>query len=216
MMRGGPNHDSARQPFAQVDRRGVCLFGGTFDPPHIGHLMMAEVARETLDVGQVLFIPAAAPPHKLTAEIAPLADRLDMVQASIASFPQFALSTVEAERPGPSYTIDTLRIFHALGGTQLFLLVGADMLEDLPNWRGADEINRLATVVAAPRSGKPIGALAAEHARRYERAPIVLDMPELDIASSWIRDRVGGGLRVDPLLPAGVRRIIEQRGLYRP
>ncbi len=216
MTQNGPGHDGAPLRFAGTGRQSVCLFGGTFDPPHVGHLMMAEVARETLGVGRVVFIPAGAPPHKLASDITPLEDRLDMVRASIALFPQFALSTVEAQRSGPSYTVDTLRVFAAVGGAGLFLLLGADMLEDLPNWREADEINRLATIVAAPRSGKPLGALAAAHERRYGRTPIALDMPELDIASSWIRERVSGGLRVDPLLPAGVSRIIEQRGLYRP
>lgn len=194
---------------------GVCLFGGTFDPPHIGHLMMAEVARETLGVREVVFIPAAAPPHKLTADIAPLADRIDMVEEAIEHFPVFVLSTVEARRAGPSYTIDTVRIFAQSGQQPLFLLLGADMLEDLSNWREADELSRLVTVVAAPRPGRDLNALTAEYTRRYERSPIALEMPELDIASSWIRRRVAAGLRVDPLLPSGVWRIIEQRGLYR-
>ncbi len=194
---------------------GVCLFGGTFDPPHVGHLMMAEVARETLGVRQVAFIPAAVPPHKPAVGIAPLADRIAMVREAIVGFPDFVLSTVEAQRPGPSYTVDTVRFFLAQGRRPLFLLVGADMLEDFPNWREADELGRLLTVVAAPRPGKDLSALAAEHAGRYGQSPVSLEMPGLDIASSWIRRRIAADLRVEPLLPGGVWRIIKERGMYR-
>jgi nicotinate-nucleotide adenylyltransferase len=199
------------------DLGGRCLFGGTFDPPHVGHLMMAEVARETLCLREVVFMPAGSPPHKQAESVSPAACRLAMTAAALAGFAQFVVSDAEIGREGPSYTVDTVLRLRAEGGDEpLSLLVGADMLADFPNWHRAEELARLVTVVAAPRPGVDVEAEAGRHRSAFPGARVIcLDMPALDISSSWIRNRIEAGLRVDPLLPRGVWDLIGQKGIYR-
>lgn len=192
------------------------LFGGTFDPPHVGHLMMAEVARESLGLELIDFIPTNIPPHKEGLLIQPAAFRVRMVQAAVKGFPHFRVSTIELARQGISYTIDTVReIAHNSVGDELFLLLGADMLKDLPHWKEVEAILSYVTIVAAPRPGVNMQAIADDLKSLYDNAQIViLAMPELDISSTWLRERMQKGLRVDPLLPFGVSRLIEQEGGY--
>lgn len=195
-------------------RRG--LFGGTFDPPHVGHLMIAEVARETLALDAVDFIPAGMPPHKAHIRVSPVDDRIALVKKAVDTFPGFFVSLSEAMRAGPSFTVDTVMEYRREDPTdELFLLLGADMIVDFVHWKMAAEIARHAILVAAPRPHIVLGqAIAALKTHIVEAEVISLAMPELAISSSWIRRRLEKGLRVDPLLPSGIMDIIAQRGMY--
>lgn len=196
-------------------RRG--LFGGTFDPPHVGHLMIAEVARETLSLDRMDFVLASVPPHKMHQRVSPVPDRVAMLEAAVQTFSNFAVSLVETLREGPSFTVDTVLEYRSKAPEDdLFLLVGADMLADFPDWKGAAAIVREAGLTVAPRPHISIDGAARELLERLPDARIhPLDMPELEVSSSWIRDRIRKGLRVDPLLPSGVFEVIRQRGIYR-
>src|SRR4051794_11006921 len=129
------------------------LFGGTFDPIHLGHLVLAEQCREACGLDRVWFVVAGAPPHK-PGERTPVAHRLEMVRLAVAGHPAFEVSEVETRRPGPHYSVETLAaVRRDRPGDDLFFLIGADSLADLPQWRQPDEIARLATVVVVNRPG---------------------------------------------------------------
>jgi len=192
------------------------VMGGTFDPIHFGHLFIAETARVTLSLERVLFIPNSVPPHKSRPDLTPGDVRLALVEAAIAPNPGFASSRLELERPGPSYTVDTLRaLASANPHAELFLITGTDTVADFHTWRAPDQILALATVVGAPRPGFPadsVGAALAPHVRPRVR---FLDAPALAIASRDIRDRVRRGLPIRYLTPDPVAEQIARRGLYR-
>lgn len=194
-----------------------CLFGGTFDPPHAGHLMIAEVAREQLAVDRIDFIPTGTPPHKMRVEVSAAHERLALVTEAVANFPAFYVSGIETERPGPSYSIDTVKAYQIrYPDDTLFFLVGADMLADLANWQHVDELLRIVEIVAAPRPGiESSEAVSKLQAFFPDASPVCLDMPMLDISSSWIRERLKNGLRVDPLVPDRVLQRIAEQGMYR-
>ncbi len=196
----------------------TAVFGGTFDPPHIGHLVLAECVAHQFSCDRVLFIPAGDPYRKTATDtpenrragsgsariVAPAALRFEMVQLAIAGNPRFQADGREVARPGPSYTIDTLRELHAEGWSYLILVLGSDALADLPNWREPGELSRLARiVVAAKHEGASTG--------RFER----VDMPLLHISSSEVRARVSAGRPIRYLVPEAVERYIGEHGLYR-
>lgn len=201
-----------------MTRGRIALLGGTFDPPHIGHLVLGECVRWQFDCDRVLFIPAGDPYRKTgtdTAEnrraavaapriVTPGALRLEMVRLAIAENPRFVADGREVTRPGPTYTVDTLRELHAEGCEDLLLVLGSDALADLPNWREPGEIRRLARiVVAAKEPGAQTGP--------FER----VEMPLLQISSTGIRARVAAGEPIRYLVPEAVRQFIEHHGLYR-
>lgn len=195
-------------------RRG--LFGGTFDPPHAGHLMIAEVARETLDLDVVEFVLSGVPPHKAGLCVSGGEQRLEMVRAAVAPFPSFTVSTMELERQGPSYTVDTVEAFRRLyPDDTLYWIIGADMLLDFPNWKRAQDLSSMLHFIAAPRPHHNVEQVAERLCRSFPGLHVTcLDMPELDISSTWIRDRLSRGLRVDPLLSAEVSQCITAKGWY--
>ena len=134
--------------------RRIGLFGGTFDPPHLGHLVLAEWARARLRLDRVVFVPAGTPPHKRGRRLTDAALRLVLTQLAVRGNPAFTVSGFEARRAGPSFTVDTLRHFHARQpGARFYLLMGADSLADFPDWHEPAEIARLATLVVAARPG---------------------------------------------------------------
>ena len=182
------------------------IFGGTFNPIHLGHLVLAETARETLRLDRVLFIPTGRPPHKSATRLLPGAVRLEMVQLAIHGHPAFDASAIEITRSGPSYTIDTLRSLHKQWPrAKLFLVIGQDLLT--VRWLAWDEITRLCTVVVASRPGVAKPA--------HQRGVIWLSMPPMAIASSEIRARVKAGRSIRYLVPSAVERFIHQRRVYR-
>jgi nicotinate-nucleotide adenylyltransferase len=201
-----------------MTRGRIALLGGTFDPPHIGHLVLGECVRWQFECDRVLFVPAGDPYRKTgtdTAEnrraavaaprvVTPGTLRLEMVRLAIADNPRFAADGREVARAGPTYTIDTLRELRAEGCEDLVLVLGSDTLADLPNWREPEEIRRLARVVVAEKEpGADTGP--------FDR----VEMPLLRISSTGIRARVAAGKPVRYLVPEAVRQFIERKGLYR-
>jgi len=204
MARRGGRH-------AAVPER-IGVFGGTFDPPHLGHLALAEWAREELGLDRVLFVPAGVPPHKRTARSSP-ARRLAMTRLAVRGNSAFRAEPLETRRRGPSYTVDTLRALAARHpGAKLWLLVGADTYATIAEWREPAEIARLASVAVAARPGAPRARRAA-----WTRGGRVrwLGNPALDVSSSAVRDRARAGRSLRYLVPASVAGYIEAHGLYR-
>jgi nicotinate-nucleotide adenylyltransferase len=198
--------------------RRIGILGGTFDPIHFGHLLIAEECWAQLDLSEVLFVPAGDPPHKRGRSISPATDRLAMVELAISDNAHFRLSRVDVDRPGLSYTVDTVRAIRAdVGGEpDLFFIVGQDSLLDLPKWHDPAGLLAACRIVAANRPGyAPIDL--ARLAPAIPRAPeriILIDVPAFDVAASDIRRRVAAGRPITYLLPSSVQRYILERSLY--
>lgn len=182
------------------------IFGGTFNPIHWGHLVLAEAAREQLSLDRVLFIPTFRPPHKRAEALLSGQTRLTLIRLAIRGNPAFIACDLELRRRGISYAIETVRTLRAqCPRAALFLLIGADMAA--VRWRAWDELTRLCTVIVA---GRP-GAAALARGRGLRR----LSMPLLDVSSSQIRRRLQAGRSIQYLVPAAVERYIRQHRLYR-
>ena len=197
------------------------LFGGSFDPVHYGHLLLAECCREQCRLDAVWFLPAAVPPHKLDRELTPAARRIEMLELAIAGNPALAVCRYETDRGGVNYTVDTLAHFRDEDPCRdLFFLLGADMLLDLPRWRNAAEVCKLAVPVVVRRPGAgPIdfeclrGFVTPErleHVRRHQ-----VEMPEIGISATELRRRVLSGESIRYQVPRAVEMYIETHGLYR-
>jgi len=199
-----------------VTRLGV--MGGTFDPIHHGHLVAAQEAASTLGLDRVLFIPVWQPPHKADEPWASPDDRLCMVRLAVADNPRFEVSTIEIERTGLSYTVDTLqRLTGIFPKASLYFIVGMDSLAELPKWHEPAGILRLARIAALHRPGwqtVDLATLARELPESAGRVELV-EMPELDISSSELRDRIQAGRPVRYLVPDAVAAYVAERGLYR-
>jgi nicotinate-nucleotide adenylyltransferase len=196
------------------------VLGGTFDPPHIGHLILAEEARLALDLEQVLFVPAGAPWRKAGQELSPREDRLAMVRLAVGDDPDFAVSTLEIEWEGPSYTAETLAALRDQFGleTEFFFIMGADSLADFPHWHQPErilELARLAVAERPEREDEGVGGILAEDLARAMRERVVwLPMPRIDISATAVRDRVRRGLSVRYWVPPAVEEYIRKHGLY--
>jgi len=197
------------------------LFGGSFDPIHFGHLILAEYCRQQCRLDQVVFLPAGVPPHKQDRQLTSAENRIEMLQLAIAGNQHFSVSRYEVERGGVSYTVETLRHFREANPEgDLFLLVGADMLHDLPRWREAAAVCELAVPVAVGRPGvpRPDYALFSDLVSP-ERLDLFrqhwVEMPEVGLSSTEIRRRVGAGLSIRYQTPRAVEMYIETHGLYR-
>lgn len=194
------------------------VLGGTFDPPHVGHLLLAEEARLALGLGQVLFTPAGGPWRKAGQELSPREDRLAMVRLAVADNPHFAVSALEIEREGPSYTAETLAALHEQlpDDSEIFFILGQDSVADLPNWRQPQRIISLARLAVAARTAwEPAEASALEkEVPGISQRLVWLDMPRIDISSTAVRDRVRRGLSIRRWVPPSVEEYIRQHGLY--
>ncbi|MEK7330297.1 MAG: nicotinate-nucleotide adenylyltransferase [Candidatus Eisenbacteria bacterium] len=192
--------------------RRIGLFGGTFDPPHLGHLALAEHARDRLRLDEVRFIPAGQPPHKRGEPITSAAGRVAMARLAVRGNPAFTVSTIETRRGGPSFTIKTLREVAAEAPrARLYLLLGADSLDDFASWRDPEAILRLVTLVVAHRPGAGGPRRGVPGGRRVVR----LDNAELALSSSLVRVRVRAGRSVRYLVPDAVAAYIARHRLYR-
>lgn len=196
------------------------LLGGTFDPVHFGHLLMAESAREQSRLDQVLFVPAAVPPHKQSWHVSEAAQRIEMLELAIGGNEAFAVSRIEIDRGGVSFTVDTLaELRRQQPESELFLILGADSLVDLPSWREPRKIAELATIVACGRPGIELeltalaGHLPAESIEAIGRHRV--EMPLIGISSREIRRRVAAGSSIRYQTPRAVEKYIESHGLYR-
>jgi nicotinate-nucleotide adenylyltransferase len=194
------------------------ILGGTFNPPHLGHVICAQEARMQLDLDEVLIVPAGVPPHR---EIDPASDpgnqlRVAMCRLAVIGQPGLKVSTEEIDRPGPSYSVDTLERLAAVNpDTELTLVIGADQAMAFGNWRDPERIGELARVAVAARVDHDCEQAVAEVTRATGVEPLVFDMPRVDISSSMIRDEVQRGETVSHLVPAGVAELIEEEGCYR-
>jgi nicotinate-nucleotide adenylyltransferase len=197
--------------------RRVGILGGTFNPPHVGHLICAQEALWQLDLDIVVLVPAAVPPHK-EIEADPGAEaRLALCEAAVARDDRFAVSRIELDRAGPSYTVDTLREIHATApGDDLTFIVGGDMAASLPQWREPEAVLELATLAVAERAEHRRADIADRlSALRGGDRIRFFSMPRLDVSSTEIRDRVRAGRPIRYLVPDDVARLIGARGLYR-
>jgi len=196
----------------------IGVLGGTFDPIHMGHLIVAEEIRGQLDLAEVLFVPAGEPWLKANNAISPAEHRVQMVRLAIADEPAFKLSTVEIERAGPSYTIDTIAQFNSQigAGDKLFFILGWDNLMQLPQWREPSRLVQMCSLVAVPRVGYPSPDLNTLAAAIPGLSPsiILLNTPQIEISSSEIRNRVARGLSIHHLVPEPVEKYIREHNLY--
>lgn len=194
------------------------IFGGTFDPIHHGHLILADQCREACGLDEVWFVPAASPPHKDDSAITSAQQRAEMVELAVAGCPDFVVSRIEMERQGPSYTVDTLQqLTDEDSNRELFLIIGADSLEDLPKWREPERIASLATVVAVNRGRETLpdqSALDRMFGAAMASRVKVVDIPPVDISSTDIRARIAAGRSVRFLTPRAVEAYVREAGFY--
>lgn len=187
----------------------IGVFGGTFDPPHHGHLIAAADAFGALGLDRLLLVPAAKPPHKPGAAHTPAPLRLAMLRAAVVGDARFEVDDLELQRTGPSYTVDTLRTLRErFAGCELFLLIGADAAREFHEWRESAEIARLARLAVLSRAGDqplPEGGFAA----------LSVPVTRVDVSATEVRQRVARRESVRYLVPEPVREIIEREGLYR-
>jgi len=196
----------------------IGVMGGTFDPIHNGHLIVAEEVRVRLNLAEILFVPAGQPWLKANSPIAAAEHRMPMVRLALDAKPYFKLSTMEVERAGPSYTVDTIaELQNQVGaGNELFFILGWENLAELPQWHEPYRLIKMCYLVAVPRSGYPapdLNALEAAIPGLSQRV-ILLDTPQIDISASQIRTRVAQGLSIAHLVPEPVQRYIREHRLY--
>ena len=198
------------------------LFGGTFDPVHYGHLLLAECCREQCRLDQIWFLPALVPPHKRDEEITAAEVRAEMLELAIGGHKSLAVSRMEIERGGVSYSVETLESLATEDPTrELYFLMGADSLADLPTWMQPARIGQLATIVVIRRSGFPepdfaplSGIADAETIERFREHQV--EMPRMDLSSTEIRRRAAKGMSIRYRTPRAVEKYIETHRLYRP
>jgi nicotinate-nucleotide adenylyltransferase len=206
--------ESARPPVAGT----LGMLGGTFDPVHLGHLAVADEAREALGLEHVVFVPAGHPPHKAGRPISPAVDRLAMIELAIADNPAFSVDRIELDRPGPSYTVDTVAAL--LSGddppTELTVIVSAELFGSFTAWREPERLLRLARVAVVPRAGYPAPepAFVARHFPGLEDQVSFLAGPHLGVSATDIRARAAAGRSIRYLVPPAVAAYIGDHGLY--
>ena len=200
-------------------RHRVGILGGTFDPIHIGHLVTAEAVRYEYQLDKVIFIPAAIPPHKQAQAVTEARHRYIMTVLATYSNPYFEVSPIEMNRPGPSYTIDTIyELIDKYGeNTDFYFITGADTIQEIPTWDRIEELLGICEFIAATRQGclpnvdnikEYFGELGAKRIHR-------LNTPELEISSTDIRSRIKNGISIKYIVPLPVEQYIYKEGLYR-
>jgi nicotinate-nucleotide adenylyltransferase len=198
----------------------IGIFGGTFDPVHYGHLLLAECCREQVSLDVVWFLPAAIPPHKQQYDLTPAKQRVEMLELAVGGYLAFSICRYETDRGGVNYTADTLTELRRQEPTaEFFFLLGADMLHDLPRWRQPERICELALPVAVRRAGEPLpdfGALqgVATVERIEAMRQNAVEMPAMGLSGSDIRRRVAAGHSIRYRTPRAVEKYIETQGLY--
>jgi len=202
---------------AQMKQK-IGIMGGTFDPIHVGHLVTAEAVRNEYGLDKVLFIPAANPPHKQNQKVTPAIHRYIMTAMATYSNPYFHVSSIELDRPGPSYTIDTIyELIDKFGPqTEIYFITGADAIQEIPTWDRIEELLGLCQFIAATRPGcvpsvdnikEYFGELGSSRIHR-------LNTPELEISSTDIRARIKNACSIKYIVPESVENYIIKEGLY--
>jgi nicotinate-nucleotide adenylyltransferase len=208
-------------PAADVRPGSIGVLGGTFDPFHLGHLALARAARDQLGLERLLLVPADVPPHKPGRPVSPADVRMAMVEAGIAGEPRLEASRLELDRPGPSYTVDTLQDLVATeraAGREpdVILVLSADSFDGLPAWHEPERLLGLARIAVAPRAGHPPDLAAVARALPAARGRItVLDLPAIDVSASEIRRRATRDEPLVGLVPPGVETLVRDNRLYR-
>lgn len=191
------------------------LFGGTFDPIHIGHLILAEQCREACRLDKVWIVVANEPPHKRGGDRTAVHHRLEMARLAVAGDPSFEVSEIEARRTGPSYSVDTLAQIRAeRPQDELFFLIGGDSLVDLPTWREPDRIAQMATIVVANRPGSPAEIPSSSIFGPDSHPLQYVTIPPIGISSTDLRRRMAEGRSIRYMVPKPVQAYIEAHGLY--
>lgn len=197
----------------------IGVFGGSFDPIHLGHLIAAEEARLQLGLGRVVFLTAGVPYLKTGRKVAPARQRLQMVRLAIAGNPSFEASAMEIDRPGPTYTVDTMEEMRLRfdKGEDLFFIVGWDGVSSFPAWQRPQRILELCRVAGVPRPGleRPDMAELEKALPGASERIVLLDKPVIGISSTEVRSRVDHGTSIRYLVPGAVERYIARQGLYR-
>ncbi len=190
----------------------IGVMGGTFDPIHHGHLVAASEVGHFFSLDEVIFVPTGQPWQKDGREVSAAEDRYLMTVIATASNPRFSVSRVDIDRPGPTYTIDTLRELRTIRGpdTDFFFITGADALEQMMTWQDADELFKLAHFVGCTRPGHQLSGAGLPDDRVS-----LIEIPALAISSTTCRERVGAGVPIWYLVPDGIVQYISKRGLYR-
>lgn len=198
--------------------RRIGVFGGTFNPIHNGHLLIAEAAREEYGLEKVIFVPTSHPPHKDSRGIAANQLRYDMVRLAIEDNPFFFVSDVELVRAGPSYTVDTMRYFHERypEDTEFYFIMGTDTLLDLPTWKYADELMQLTHFLSAlrPRYRTDLSILTKRFGSSARENIHLLHTPEMEISATDLRRRFSTGQSTRYLLPSAVQQYIQANEIY--
>ncbi|MFN8529859.1 MAG: nicotinate-nucleotide adenylyltransferase [Anaerolineae bacterium] len=196
----------------------IGILGGTFDPPHIGHLVLAEYAAEALNFERLLFVPAATPPHKLNETRTPIEHRLNMLQLAIADNERFTLSRIDVDRPGPHYTVDTVSIVQEqYPQAELYFVMGGDSLRDLPKWNRPTELIRCCKLVVLQRPNMELVSPSMHEAvlPGISERVIILDDPLLGFSSTGIVARLQAGRSIRYMTPDPVLAYIREHELYR-
>lgn len=195
----------------------IGIYGGTFDPPHLGHLILAETAADTLALDRVLFVPAADPPHKAASTIrTPARHRYEMVTAAIRGNPRFALSRIDMDRPGPHYSVDMVRLLRdQQPDAAFYFLIGGDSLRDLPTWSRPNELIALATLAVMRRPGSaPDLNILERDIPGLRRRVVWLDAPLIEISATQVAYQIAAGRSVRYRVPDSVRAYIAAHDLY--
>jgi len=190
----------------------IGILGGTFDPVHFGHLLLAQDAMEALGLDRVTFVPASVPPHKMEKETTSASDRYEMVRLAVEDNPLFTLSDVEFKRSGPSFSVDTItRLKEEIGDGDLYFLIGADNLDEIWTWKDPEKLFQICRVVVIGRPG-----LELESKQNDLPGPVTtLDILRINLSSSEIRSRIKKGRSIRYLVPQNVERYIYEKRLYR-
>jgi nicotinate-nucleotide adenylyltransferase len=209
-----PTHDPEKG--SVTEKLGV--LGGTFDPVHLGHLIIAQEAQARLGLDRVLFVPTGQPWMKRGRTISPGEHRVAMARLAVADSPRFEVSSMEVDRPGPTYTVETLQALRREGPNELeiFFIIGADSLEGLARWKELQRVRELCTLVAVSRPGHREPDVASTEAGLPDAAPQVIPLPgiQIGIGGSEIRERVAAGRPIRYWVPPAVEEYIMRNGLY--
>jgi len=184
----------------------VGIIGGTFDPPHVGHLLIANDVRQKLSLDEIWFMPNHIPPHKQNKSVTPTPIRVEMMEAAVETNSSFRVETIELHREGPSYTYDTMLLLaKKYPDTRFYFIIGADMVEYLPKWHNIEKLLEIITFVGVKRPGYTFSS---------EYPVLEVETPQMDISSTLIRKRVQEGWTSQYLVPDKVKEIIEEKRLY--
>lgn len=199
--------------------RKIGIFGGTLNPVHHGHLIMAENARERFGLDKVLFIPTGIPPHKNDVEVTSALHRFNMVKCALSGNPDFEASRLEIDRTGYSYTVDTLMSLKGVHGknAMFYFIIGADVIPELVTWKNFSKVFEMCSFIAVLRPGyqcESFMAQVTELRERYSASISTVDVPMIDISSTNIRERIKSGASIKYLVPQCVEKYIYDNGLY--